>query len=168
MRSPELLEHLHLADEIAAAFASFFIAFVVVLIALAQAVADNFHIGDEADELLVEFGAAIHHVAHVAGLALLLPEHIDDANDIEQRGRTHEQNSLLVGVGPEFAVRLQGHQERRLDRHEHHDEVGCFELRAAGGIRPWPGRQCVPRTLAMCSFSAALRSSSVAALTQSV
>ncbi len=65
---------------------------------------------------------------HVAGLALLLPEDVDDADDVEQRGGADQQDALLVGVGPELGVGLQGHEEGRLDGDEHHDEVGRFKL----------------------------------------
>ena len=98
-----------------------------MLIRLAETVADQFHIRNEPCEFFVQFGAALHDIAHVAGLAFLLPEYVDDADDIEERGGTDEQNSLLVGVGPEFAVALQGHQKCRFDGHEHHDEIRNFD-----------------------------------------
>ena len=59
---------------------------------------------------------------------LLLPKHVDDADDVEQCRGPDEKNSLLVGIGPEVAIGLQSHQECRLDGNKHHDEVGGLDV----------------------------------------
>src|SRR4029079_11622511 len=120
----EFLELFDLPDEIAGAFGQLLHRIAVALVSPADVVANDVHIGDETGELLVELGSSIHDFADIARLAFLLPEHVDDADDIEERSGPYEQDSLLVGIGPEFAVRLKGHEESRFDGNEHHDEVG--------------------------------------------
>src|ERR1700678_1552808 len=123
----EIFKHLHLAEKIAAPLAQLLHRSKIILIGGAQTGADLFQISDEVDELVVEFRAAIHDVAHAACLHFLLPKNIDDADDVKQSGGAHEQDALLIGVGPERGVVLESDQKGWLDGNEHHDEVRRFE-----------------------------------------
>src|SRR5580698_5878768 len=58
----EVFQQFHLADEIAAAFAQLLHGVRVAGVGAAQAPAYGFKVADEVDELVVELGAAVHHV----------------------------------------------------------------------------------------------------------
>ena len=106
------------------------------MVCAAQAFSDFGEVGDEVDEFLVEFGAAVDNVGYAAGLLLLLPEVVYDADDEEQRGGAYEEDVAVVGFAPEVVALLHGEEEGWLDGDEHDYEVGgvnAGELVVAAG-----------------------------------
>ncbi len=74
-------------------------------------------------ELIQQPLALLGNFNCIPALALSFPQVCHEFQGSHQIGRTDEQHPFLIGIGPKFAVFLDGYKIGRFDRNKHHDKV---------------------------------------------